>query len=187
MILNIPNSLTLMRIVAIPLFVLAFLWDHHASNLVAFLIFSLAAVTDWLDGYLARKWGQVSAFGAFLDPVADKLMIATALVLVVHRDAGQSMLVAIAAAIIIGREITISALREWMAGIGQRGKVRVSLIGKFKTIAQMVALLLLVYNQPLWVFPLGEIGLWLLYAAAALTLWSMVEYLLLAGPDLLKR
>lgn len=187
MILNVPNSLTLLRIVAIPLFVLAFLWDAPWSNLVAFLIFSLAAVTDWLDGYLARKWGQTSAFGAFLDPVADKLIIATALVLVVYRDGGETMMLALAAAVIIGREITISALREWMAGFGQRGKVRVSVIGKLKTIAQMVALLFLIYDQALWAFPLGEIGLWLLYLAAALTLWSMVEYLWVAAPDLLKR
>ncbi len=184
--LNIPNVLTLLRIFAIPLFALAFLWDHHLSNLVAFLIFSLAAVTDWLDGYLARKWGQTSAFGAFLDPVADKLMVATALVLLVFRDAGENMWLSLAAAVIIGREITISALREWMAEVGQRATIKVSIIGKYKTIAQMVALLLMIYHQPLLFLPLYTIGEWLLYVAAALTLWSMAQYLKVALPELLR-
>ena len=186
MMLNTPNVLTLLRIVAIPLFVLAFVWDHPSSNLLAFLIFSLAAVTDWLDGYLARKWGQTSAFGAFLDPVADKLIVATALVLLVYRDGGANLWLTLAAAVIVGREITISALREWMAEMGRRAAVKVSVIGKFKTIAQMVALLLMIYDQPLWGLPLGAIGLWLLYAAAVLTLWSMVQYLKIALPELLK-
>ena len=186
MTLNIPNVLTMMRIVAIPLFVFAFLWEHPSSNLAAFLVFSLAAVTDWLDGYLARKWGQTSAFGAFLDPVADKLIVATALVLLVHRDGGETLWLALSAAIIVGREITISALREWMAEMGQSGRVKVSIIGKIKTIAQMVALLLMIYHQDLWFLPLGAIGLWLLYAAAVLTLWSMVQYLKIALPQLLQ-
>ena len=184
--LNTPNVLTLLRIVAIPLFVFAFLWDHPSANLAAFLVFSLAAVTDWLDGYLARKWGQTSAFGAFLDPVADKLIVATALVLLVYRDGGETLWLALSATIIVGREITISALREWMAEMGQSGRVKVSIIGKVKTIAQMVALLLMIYHQDLWFLPLGAIGLWLLYAAAVLTLWSMVQYLRIALPELLK-
>ncbi len=187
MILNLPNVLTLTRIVAIPLFVLAFLWEHHWSNLVAFAIFSLAAVTDWLDGHLARKWGQTSAFGAFLDPVADKLMVATALVLIVYRDGGATVWIPLAAAVIIGREIAISALREWMAELGQRGRIKVSAVGKIKTIVQMVALLLMIYNQPLLTVPLHLIGEWLLYVAAVLTLWSMLQYLGAALPELLRR
>lgn len=187
MVFNLPNILTLARIIAIPLFVFAFLWTHDMSNLVAFLIFSLAAVTDWLDGHLARKWGQTSAFGAFLDPVADKLMVATALVLIVYRDGGETVWLPLAAMVIIGREIAISALREWMAELGQRGRIKVSVVGKLKTILQMVALLLMIYNQPLWFLPLHVIGEWLLYAAAALTLWSMFQYLAAAMPELLRR
>lgn len=181
---NIPNLLTMLRIVAIPLFVLAFLWNHPHANLAAFLVFSLAAVTDWLDGYLARKWGQTSAFGAFLDPVADKLMVSTALVLLVYQDGGETVWLSLAAAVIIGREITISALREWMAEIGARTTIRVSIIGKLKTILQMVALLLMIYSQPLLFLPVYLIGEWLLYIAAVLTLWSMVQYLAAALPAL---
>lgn len=183
---SIPNLLTLLRIVSIPLFIIAFLWDHPNSNLAAFLVFSLAAVTDWMDGYLARKWGQTTTFGAFLDPVADKLIVAVALILIVYRDGGETVWLSLAAAVIIGREITVSALREWMAELGHRAQIRVSVIGKYKTIAQMVALLLLIYQQPLWILPLYVIGEWLLYTAAILTLWSMCQYLAAALPKLLE-
>ena len=133
----------------------------------------MAALTDWLDGYLARRLGQTSAFGAFLDPVADKLMVAAALVLLVQ--AIPTPLMAVAAAIIIGREIAISALREWMAQLGKHARVAVSTVGKIKTTAQMVAVLLLLYREPLWFFPTLEVGMGLLVVAAALTLWSMLH------------
>jgi CDP-diacylglycerol--glycerol-3-phosphate 3-phosphatidyltransferase len=180
--LNIPNYLTLLRIVLIPVFVLVFYlpvpWSHAASA----GIFALAAVTDWLDGYLARRLGQMSAFGAFLDPVADKLMVVVALVLLVQ--ANPSPWFAIPAAVIVGREIAISGLREWMAEIGKRRRVAVSISGKFKTIAQMVALILLLYREPLLGLPTASIGFVLLYAAAILTLLSMVVYLRAAWPML---
>jgi CDP-diacylglycerol--glycerol-3-phosphate 3-phosphatidyltransferase len=147
------------------------------------LVFSVAAVTDWLDGYLARKWGQVSPLGAFLDPVADKLMVAVSLLLLVQSEPTPAL--AIPAAVIIGREITISALREWMAEIGARAMVAVSMIGKFKTAVQMVAILLLIYAQPLWGIPIYTVGFVLLYVAATLTLWSMVLYIRAAWPSLL--
>ena len=142
----------------------------------------LAALTDWFDGYLARKLGQSSPFGAFLDPVADKLIVAVALVMLVQ--ANPKWWFVIPAAVIVGREIAISALREWMAEIGERTQVAVSFIGKIKTTAQMIALLLLLYRQPLWGFPTNEVGVLLLYVAAILTLWSMVMYLKAAWPML---
>ena len=185
--LNIPNSLTLLRIALIPVFVLFFYQPVGWSYLITTAIFGLAAVTDWLDGYLARRLGATSAFGAFLDPVADKLMVATALVLLVDRNPTQyyGILMAVPAAIIIGREITISALREWMAELGATRKVAVNYIGKVKTTAQMVALLLLLYREPLLGIDAAELGFWLLYLAAALTLWSMTVYLMAAWPVLL--
>ena len=180
--LNLPNSLTLLRIGLIPVFVLLFYlpgdWKHPACALV----FALAALTDWLDGYLARRLNQMSAFGAFLDPVADKLMVAVALVLLVQSN--PSVWFAIPATIIIGREIAISALREWMAELGKRATVAVSVIGKFKTTAQMVALLLLLYERPIGIFPTYKVGMVLLLIAAALTLWSMLVYLRAAWPML---
>jgi CDP-diacylglycerol--glycerol-3-phosphate 3-phosphatidyltransferase len=150
------------------------------SNLLSAAIFGLAALTDWLDGYLARRLKQSSVFGAFLDPVADKLMVAVALVLLVQDN--PTMLFTIPAAIIIGREIAISALREWMSEIGARARVAVSVIGKIKTTAQMVAILLLLYKTPLGVFPSHDIGMILLYIAAILTLWSMMVYMKAAWP-----
>jgi CDP-diacylglycerol--glycerol-3-phosphate 3-phosphatidyltransferase len=180
--LNLPNSLTLLRIGLIPVFVLLFYlpgdWKHPACAIV----FALAAVTDWLDGYLARKLNQMSAFGAFLDPVADKLMVAVALVLLVQSN--PSVWFALAAATIIGREIAISALREWMAELGKRATVAVSIVGKFKTTAQMLALLLLLYERPVGAFPTHKVGLMLLMIAAGLTLWSMLVYLRAAWPML---
>ena len=146
------------------------------------MIFILAAVTDWLDGYLARRMQLVSALGAFLDPVADKLMVATALVLLLQAD--PKILMALAVAVIIGREIAISALREWMAEIGSRTKVAVSEIGKFKTATQMVAIILLIYRDDLWGIPVHTVGLVLLYLAVVLTLWSMTLYVRAAWPSL---
>lgn len=180
--LNTPMALTLLRILLIPFFVFAFYLPLSWANLLCTALFGLAAITDWLDGYLARRWAQTSAFGAFLDPVADKLMVAAALVLLVQ--AIPTPWVAVAAVIIIGREITISALREWMAELGSRHTVAVSMVGKVKTVAQMTALLLLLYREPLAGFPTETAGLILLFIAAALTLWSMGRYLLAAWPVL---
>jgi len=184
--LNIPNSLTLLRIALIPVFVLFFYLPVGWSHLLTTAIFALAAATDWLDGYLARRLGATSAFGAFLDPVADKLMVATALVLLVDRNPTDyhGILMALPAAIIVGREITISALREWMAEVGATRKVAVNYIGKVKTTAQMVALLLLLYREPLFGIDMAEAGFYLLYVAALLTLWSMTVYLMAAWPVL---
>lgn len=180
MIWTVPNILTLLRIVMIPVLVLVFYLSGQWHYQLSAVIFGLAALTDMLDGYLARRLKQMSVFGAFLDPVADKLMVAVALVLLVEDN--PSALFAIPAMIIIGREIAISALREWMSEIGQRTRVAVSVIGKIKTIAQMVAILLLLYKVPLGPLPVHAIGLVLLYIAAFLTLWSMIVYLRAAWP-----
>jgi CDP-diacylglycerol--glycerol-3-phosphate 3-phosphatidyltransferase len=182
--MNIPNILTLLRIILIPVFVGAFYLPWSISNELTTIIFALAVATDWFDGYLARRWNQTSAFGAFLDPVADKLIVSSALVFLVQ--ANPSPWMAIPAAVIIGREITISALREWMAEIGQRTKVAVSMVGKIKTTAQMTALLLLLYKEPFLTLPTYEIGFVLLYIAAILTLWSMIVYLRAAVPILME-
>jgi CDP-diacylglycerol--glycerol-3-phosphate 3-phosphatidyltransferase len=182
--MNIPNLLTLLRIVLIPIFVLVFYLPFHGSHVVTAIIFALAGFTDWLDGYLARTLGQTSKLGEFLDPVADKLIVAVALVLVVG-EKGIPYL-AIPAAVIVGREIVVSALREWMAEMGKRASVAVSWIGKIKTFAQMLALVFLLLYKPgqhLW---LGQVGYILLYMAAGLTLWSMVLYLKAAWSDLTK-
>lgn len=178
--LNTPIILTLLRIALIPVLVLFFYLPFGWANLVAVAVFVLAAVTDWADGFLARRWDQGSDFGAFLDPVADKLMVAVALVLLVEQHA--NMWFALAAAIIIGREIVISALREWMAEMGERGRVKVSAVGKLKTIFQMVAISFLLYETDIGVIPVAFIGEILLYTAAALTLWSMWVYLHSAWP-----
>ncbi|MBL1140960.1 MAG: CDP-diacylglycerol--glycerol-3-phosphate 3-phosphatidyltransferase [Proteobacteria bacterium] len=180
--MNIPNQLTLLRILLIPVFVLVFYLPFEWNNLVACIIFVLAAVTDILDGYLARKLNQTSSLGAFLDPVADKLMVAAALVLLVQQN--PNIYLALAAAVIIGREITVSALREWMAEVGARSKVAVSVLGKIKTIAQMVALGFLIFENSVFGLPVYQIGLILLYIAAFLTLISMFQYLLAAWPKL---
>ena len=177
---QLPILLTWSRIGLIPALMLVFYLPVWWSAALSAAIFALAAVTDWLDGYLARRWELTSAFGAFLDPVADKLLVAVALVLVVQSN--PSVLVAVLAAVIIGREITISALREWMAAIGERTTVKVANLGKFKTGAQMVALTMLLYNQPLFGLPIHEIGLVLLSLAVLLTLWSMFLYLRAAWP-----
>jgi CDP-diacylglycerol--glycerol-3-phosphate 3-phosphatidyltransferase len=181
-----PNILTLLRIGLIPFFVLFFYLDVKNAHLITTLLFTLAAVTDWLDGYLARRLGVTSAFGAFLDPVADKLIVATALILIVNHNptAYSGIWLTLPAVVIVGREITISALREWMAEVGASAKVAVSMLGKVKTTAQMTALIMLLYREPLGEFPTAEAGLFLLYVAAALTLWSMVLYLRAAWPTL---
>ncbi len=181
--MNIPNILTLSRIVMIPVFVIIFYLPFSWHYLAACVIFVLAAITDGLDGYYARKLGQTSALGAFLDPVADKLMIAVVLVLLVEDQ--PSIWLALPAAIIIGREITISALREWMAELGESSKVAVSGYGKLKTICQMVALGFLIYHNDLFGIPIYAIGMVLLYIASILTLWSMFLYLQAAWPQLM--
>jgi len=182
--LNLPNLLTWLRIVLIPLFVGIFYfeksWVSYANqNLVATVIFTAAAVTDWLDGWLARRLNQMSAFGAFLDPVADKLMVAAALITLVQLERVD----AIVALIIIGREIAISALREWMAQIGERKSVAVSFLGKIKTVSQMVAIPMLLYHDRLGGFDPQLMGTWLIYIAAALTLVSMLYYMKVALPQ----
>ncbi len=183
---NFPIFLTWLRVALIPVFVVLFYlpdsWLPLAGrNSLGALIFALAAVTDWLDGFLARKWEQTSAFGAFLDPVADKLIVAAALILLVELDRTQAWL----AMVIIGREITISALREWMAQVGERRSVAVAYIGKLKTAAQMVAILLLLYWQPIVPgIDTPMLGNFLMVIAAILTLWSMVYYLQMAGQQL---
>jgi len=185
--INIPILLTWLRIILIPLLIAVYYvpesWLRVAErDLAATLIFVVAATTDWLDGYLARRWHQTSAFGAFLDPVADKLMVAATLIVLVQLG----RLDAILAAIIIGREITISALREWMARIGAHRSVAVSMIGKIKTTAQMIAIPLLLYYQPVLGVSAFEFGTWLIYIAAVLTLWSMGYYMRMAWPHLIE-
>ena len=191
--MNIPNLLTVLRVALIPVFILFFYLPFSWSYWAASAVFALAAITDWFDGYLARRWEQSTPFGAFLDPVADKLMVAVALVLLVEEHA--NLWLSLPAVIIIGREIVVSALREWMAELGQRATVKVATIGKVKTVAQMVALACLLYAvnprhqlQPgtdTWmgqfVFHVGD---WLLAAAAVLTLWSGFQYLHAAWPAL---
>ena len=174
--INIPNVLTMLRILLIPVLVIVFYLPFQHHLLVAAGVFALAAVTDWFDGYLARRLGQMTAFGAFLDPVADKLMVVIALVLLVERH--DTLLFTLAACVIIGREIVVSALREWMAELGQRTSVAVSYIGKVKTAFQMVAITALLAIDPArdgnWLLALSYL---VLYAAAVLTLWSMFIYL----------
>ena len=180
--MNIPNTLTLARIAMIPVLVIVYYLPFSWSNLVACILFTLAAITDLLDGYLARRLDQTSTLGAFLDPVADKLMVAVVLVILVQQD--PRLLLAVPAAVIIGREITISALREWMAELGARSKVAVSIFGKIKTVTQMISLGMLIYENPFYGIPIYATGLVLLYVAVILTLWSMFEYLYSAWPKL---
>ena len=180
--MNIPNTLTLARIAMIPVLVIVYYLPFSWSNLVACILFTLAAITDLLDGYLARRLDQTSTLGAFLDPVADKLMVAVVLVILVQQD--PRLLLAVPAAVIIGREITISALREWMAELGARSKVAVSIFGKIKTVTQMISLGMLIYENSFYGIPIYATGLVLLYIAVILTLWSMFEYLYSAWPKL---
>lgn len=185
---TLPNILTLLRIALIPVFVGIFFLPiegvtvsglpAHWVNVTATAIFSIAAITDWLDGYLARRYQQMSKFGAFLDPVADKLMVAAALIVLVELN----RVGAVVALIIIGREIAISALREWMATIGKSANVAVAMVGKFKTAAQMTAIILLLYFEDLLGLPIAIMGQWLIVIAAILTLISMAYYLRAAWP-----
>jgi len=179
---TLPNLLTGLRILLIPIVVVLFYLPYGWSDMACGLMFALAGITDSFDGYLARRLGQVSPLGAFLDPVADKLIVAVALVLLVSRD--PHWYVTLTAAVIIGREITISALREWMAEIGARGKVAVSGLGKLKTILQVVGLSMMLFRQDLLFLPIYELGLILTIVAAVLTLWSMGLYLRAAWPEL---
>ena len=181
---SLPNLLTPLRILLIPIFVGVYHLPFSSAHLAAAIIFALASFTDWLDGFLARQLKQMSPFGAFLDPVADKLLVATSLLLLV--GAKDIYYITVPAIIIVGREIVISALREWMAEMGSRASVTVNLIGKLKTTAQMVALILLIAFCPsssYW----GVLGFILLYVSAILTIWSMVVYLSIAWPELSKK
>ncbi|MDH2436489.1 CDP-diacylglycerol--glycerol-3-phosphate 3-phosphatidyltransferase [Pokkaliibacter sp. MBI-7] len=181
MILNLPNLLTAFRVVLIPVIVVVFYLPFSWAPWVSALIFMLAGATDWFDGYLARKWNQATPFGAFLDPVADKLMVAVILVMLVESYA--TPWVTLPACVIIGREILISALREWMAELGKRASVAVSFIGKIKTTAQMGALIVLLAFLPgSWESWVGIAGL---YIATLLTLWSMLIYMKAAWPMLM--
>ena len=180
--LNIPTILTLGRMGLIPLFVIVFFLGEWARPAAA-IMFLLAGLTDWLDGYLARRLNQTSHFGAFLDPVADKLIVAVALVLILYAHDGLfGIAVAVSSAIIIGREIGISAMREWMALLGARQRVAVVAIGKIKTIVQVIAIFLLLYKKPIYGVEIYDYGVLLLLVAAALTLWSMFVYLRAAWP-----
>lgn len=180
--MNIPNFLTLTRLVLVPFLVIIFYLPFSWSYIACAGIFAFAAATDWFDGYLARRLNQSTPFGAFFDPVADKVMVATALCLLI--DDFRAFWMTVPALIIIGREIVISALREWMAELGKRTSVAVSMIGKAKTAAQMMAITLLLLSPvPIdsWI---GYLGMVLLYLSAILTLWSMYVYLKAAWPDL---
>ncbi len=179
---NVPNTLTWLRIGAIPLIVLLFYMPYPWADPAAGLLFAAAGITDSLDGYFARRLGQTSRLGAFLDPVADKLIVAVALVLLVSQDT--RALIVLTAVVIIGREITISALREWMAEIGERRKVAVSQLGKVKTVLQIVGLSMMLYHHPLFTVPIYSTGVMLIELAAAATLVSMITYLRAAWPEL---
>ncbi|KTD58016.1 CDP-diacylglycerol--glycerol-3-phosphate 3-phosphatidyltransferase [Legionella sainthelensi] len=181
---SLPNLLTLLRIVLIPVLVFVFYLPFKFAYTLAASIFALASFTDWLDGYLARRLQMMSPFGAFLDPVADKLLVSTSLLLLV--GANSIHYITIPAVVIVGREIVISALREWMAEIGRRASVTVGYVGKIKTFLQMVALFLLLAFNSLDTWG-GIFGFVLLYVAAILTIWSMIIYLAIAWPELTKK
>lgn len=192
MLVQIPNILTLLRIALIPVLVVLYFLDFPLRNEFVVGTFILAAFTDWLDGFLARKLNAASALGAFLDPVADKLIVSTALVLLatdghVLETVWHYVPFTIAICIIIGREIVISSLREWMAELGERGIVAVGMLGKLKTTLQMVAIIFMLYAKDLYSMPILKTGEILLYVAAALTIWSMWVYLRAAMPYLLKK
>lgn len=197
MIWNTPNALTLLRLVLIPLFVVAYYLPYDSANWIAAGLFIVAGVTDWLDGFLARQLKQQSAFGAFLDPVVDKLMVVAALVMLladpeimqnpdIARRVLNVQIFTVAVLVIVGREIAVSALREWMAEYGKRSRVAVSFVGKVKTTSQMVAIAFLLWRDPIAGWSMLRIGEVLLYVAAALTLWSMFVYIRLAWVDLVR-
>ena len=177
---TLPTAITLFRIGLIPLFVVVFYLPFDWSHIVATSIFALACVSDWVDGYLARSMQLESNFGAFLDPVADKLMVVVIIVLLVQ--ANPSIYVALPSVIIVAREISISALREWMAQLGSSATVKVSFVGKTKTVSQMFALGLMIYSEPFMGLPIFDIGLAIYYLAAILTIVSMAIYLRAAWP-----
>jgi CDP-diacylglycerol--glycerol-3-phosphate 3-phosphatidyltransferase len=178
--LNLANILTLLRIAAIPVVVVCFYSPLDYARPIAAVLFGLAAITDMIDGWVARRFGQTSRFGEFLDPVADKLMVAIVLVMLVQAQA--SWFEDVIAMIIIGREITISALREWMATIGERANVKVDITGKIKTTLQMFGIAFMVWKLPLFGIPIYTIGFVLLVLAAVMTIWSMIVYLRAAWP-----
>ena len=178
--LNLANILTLFRIAAIPVVVLCFYSDLPNARPIAAILFGIAAVTDWIDGWVARRYGQTSRFGEFLDPVADKLMVSIVLVMLVQAEA--RWFEDVIAMIIIGREITISALREWMATIGERANVGVTMAGKVKTTLQMFGIAFMVYHNDMFGIPIYTVGFVLLVLAAIMTIWSMVIYLRAAWP-----
>lgn len=183
--MNFPNIVSIIRILLIPFMVMVYFLPFMGAHSLASTIFLIACLTDWLDGYLARKLGQATPFGAFLDPVADKILVASAIILILGH-AHLSWLT-LPSMVIIGREIVVSALREWMAQLGERANVAVSYVGKIKTVFQMIAILFLLYYTPdvtpNWFLILGYI---LYYAAAGLTLWSMCLYFKAAWPQLRK-
>lgn len=182
--LTLPTIITLFRIALIPLFVVVFYLPFAWANLASAAIFALASISDWVDGYLARMLKQESAFGAFLDPVADKLMVVVAIILIVQSN--PSIYIALPSIIIVAREISISALREWMAELQKSAAVKVSFVGKAKTTAQLISLLLLIYADPISDIPVFEIGLGLYYLAAVFTIVSMFIYLRAAWPVIRK-
>src|ERR1700729_2137936 len=179
---NLPNALTWLRILMIPAIIVIFYLPYGWKDPAACAAFALAGITDSLDGYLARRWGQTSRLGAFLDPVADKLIVAAALVLIVSGD--PRWFVVIMAVVIIGREIAVSALREWMAEIGARGRIKVSQLAKYKTIMQITGLSMMLFHHQLLGIGIYKLGVVLTAIAAVLTLWSMILYLRLAWPEL---
>lgn len=178
--LTIPNVLTLLRLAVIPLVLGLFYLPWPYAHQWAAVLFAVAAITDWFDGWLARQLGQTSKFGAFLDPVADKLLVAVSLVMLLHDEPGGMM--AVLVAVIIGREITISALREWMAELGARTSVAVGMVGKIKTGFQMTAIWMMLWREDLFGLPIYQLGFGLLFVAAVLTVYSMVVYLRAAWP-----
>ena len=180
MVFNLPNTLTSFRILAVPLVVVMFYAPFEWARPATGLLFALAGFTDWLDGYLARRFNQMSNFGAFLDPVADKLIVSTTLVILVQSD--PTLLITLIAAVIIGREITVSALREWMSELGARARVSVSFFAKWKTTLQMFGIGFMLYEQSFYTVPIYDIGVVLLIIASVLTLWSMLDYLKAAWP-----
>ena len=179
-----PNTLTLFRVIAVPIIVILMLFPNRVCTFAAAILFSAAAITDYLDGYIARTRGLISNLGKVMDPVADKLMVVVALVLLV--EANPTPLIAIPSIIIISREILVSALREWMAELGARAAVKVSVVGKAKTVVQLVSIIFLIYNDSLFGIPLFELGILLFYVAAFLTLYSMYIYLRAAWPVMIK-
>ncbi|MDD3762247.1 MAG: CDP-diacylglycerol--glycerol-3-phosphate 3-phosphatidyltransferase [Nevskiales bacterium] len=179
---TLPLLLTVLRVAIIPVVLALFYVDWHYARHLATVLYAIAGFTDWLDGYLARRWNQTSLFGAFLDPVADKLLVAICLVMLLYDNPGGTL--ALVVAVIISREITISALREWMAELGQRTSVAVSWIGKWKTAFQMTAIGMMIWKTPFYGIPIYSIGYGLLFVAAALTVWSMAVYLRAAWPIL---